>query len=234
MTMRTLAVVPARGGSRRVERKNLERLGGTTLVRRALETALAARCFAAVVLSSDDRDILAETSGLDVVAVTRPAELAAAGSRTLDAVLHALAVVEEPGPRFDAVAVVQCTSPFALPEDLAGAVRMLERTRAPSVVSVVRVENALHPLKLKVLEGDRLLPYLADDALAPSDELPPLWRRNGAVYVSRREVLDGGRLVGDDVRGYEMPPERSLDVDTPLDLAFARYLLETRDYTRPR
>lgn len=227
--MRALAVVPARGGSRRVPRKNLERLGGRTLVRRALETALAADCFATVALSSEDDEILAEAEGLDVVALVRPERLATDTARALDVVLHALDELEEDG-RFDAVAVVQATSPFTAPEDLTGALDLLEETGAESVVSVARVEAGAHPLKLKLLgEGGRLLPYLADDELTPSHELPPLWRRNGSVYVSRREVLDRGLLVSDgDVRGYEMPPERSYDVDTPRDLAFARFLLGDR------
>jgi N-acylneuraminate cytidylyltransferase len=106
--------------------------------------------------------------------------------------------------------------------------RLLEESGAESVVSVARVDAALHPLKLKLLREDgRLDPYLADDALTPSHELPPLWTRNGSIYASRREVLDRGLLVSDaDVRGYEMPPERSYDVDTARDLAFARFLAE--------
>lgn len=226
--MKTLAVVPARGGSRRVPRKNLERLGDRTLVRRALETASAAGAFATVALSSEDDEILAEADGLDVALVRRPGELATDTARAFDVVVHALAQLEARA-RFEAVAVVQATSPFTAPEDLSGAVELLERTGAESVVSVSRLEAAAHPLKLKVLGDDgRLLPYLADDALTPSHELPPLWTRNGSIYVSRRDVLDRGLLVSDrDVRGYEMPPERSYDIDTPRDLAFARFLVES-------
>jgi CMP-N-acetylneuraminic acid synthetase len=222
-----VAVIPARGGSRRVPRKNLERLGDRTLVRRALETALAAACFDTVALSSEDEEILAEAAELDVTIVERPEELATDTARAYDVVLHALGELEG-GGRFDAVAVVQATSPFTAPEDLAGAVRLLEDTGAESVVSVARLEAALHPAKLKVLAPDaRLLPYAEDDALTPSHELPPLWTRNGSIYLSRRDVLDRGLLVSDrDVRGYEMPPERSYDVDTPRDLAFARFLVE--------
>jgi N-acylneuraminate cytidylyltransferase len=86
------------------------------------------------------------------------------------------------------------------------------------------VEAAHHPLKLKRLVGDRLLPYLEDDRLTPSHELEPLWARNGSVYVFRRDVVERG-LEADDVRGYEMPPERSFDIDTPQDLAFAEFLI---------
>ena len=221
--MRTLGLIPARGGSQRVPRKNLAVLGGRTLVRRALETALAAGCFNTVALSSEDAEILREAEGLEVALVERPAELATDTARAYDVVVHALDALGS----FDAIAVIQATSPFTAPEDVAGAVELLERTGAASVVTVVRVPGADHPLKLKVMEGDRLLPWLAEDSMTPSHELPPLWVRNGSVYVSRREVIEAGLLVSeDDCRGYEMPPERSFDVDTPRDLAFAEFLLE--------
>jgi CMP-N,N'-diacetyllegionaminic acid synthase len=128
---------------------------------------------------------------------------------------------------FDAVAIVQCTSPFTAPEDIAGAIALLERTGAESVVTVARTDAAHHPLKLKRLEGDRLLPYLEDDHLTPSHELEPLWARNGSVYAFRRDAVERG-LEADDVRGYEMPQERSFDIDTEEDLAFAEFLFERR------
>lgn len=212
-------------------RKNLQRLGGVTLVRRAVETTLAAGVFDVVALSSDDPEILAEARGTDAVALERPPGLAASDVPTFDVVAEALGTLERDG-RFAAVAVVQCTAPFTSPADLVGAVRLLHSTGAASVVSVVRVEPAQHPLKLKVMDGDRLRPYLADDAFRRGQDLPPLWVRNGSVYVSRRDVLDRGVLVdADDVRGYEMPPERSFDIDTPRDLAFAEFLLQSSGYS---
>jgi CMP-N-acetylneuraminic acid synthetase len=221
--MRVLGLVPARGGSSRVPGKNLSRLGGKTLVRRALETALAARCFDVVALSSDDDEILAEADGLGVVALRRPAELAADTALAGDAALHALRELDVQHGPFDALAIVQCTSPFTAPEDVAGAVALLEKTGAESVVTVARAEAAHHPLKLKRLEGGRLLPLLEDDRLAPSHELPALWVRNGSVYAFRRDVVERG-LRAEDVRGYVMPPERSFDIDTARDLAFAEFL----------
>jgi CMP-N-acetylneuraminic acid synthetase len=226
--VKILAVVPARGGSTRVPRKNLVRLGGRTLVRRALETSLAAACFESVALSSDLGEILAEADGLSgVVPLERPAELATDAAGSYGVVVDALARLDPERSRYDAVAVVQCTSPFTAPEDLRGAVALLERSGAPSVVSVVRVDPADHPLKLKVLDGDRLLPFVAEDGLARGQDLPPLWRRNGSVYLSRMSVLEGGALLDpEDVRGYEMPAERSYDIDSPTDVAFAEFLVE--------
>ena len=226
--MRVLGIVPARGGSSRVPRKNLARLGGCTLVRRALETALASGALDVVALSSEDEEILAEADGLEVVALRRPAELATDTARASEFALHALRALDDPDAPFEAVAIVQCTSPFTAPEDVAGAVGLLERTGAESVVTVSRIEAAHHPAKLKVLEDDRLLPFLEDDRLAPSHELPPLWVRNGSVYVFRRDVVGRG-LEADDVRGYEMPPERSFDIDTARDLAIAEFLEARED-----
>lgn len=223
--MRVLGLVPARGGSTRTPRKNVAVLGGRTLVRRALETSVAAGCFAQVVLSSDDDEILGQADGLPVTVLRRPPEISTATARAAEVVRHALAEVEDPGAPFDAVAIVQATSPFTAPSDVTGTVDLLARTGAESAVSVVRVDAALHPAKLKRLDGDRLLPFLEDDRLTPSHELPPLWVRNGSVYVFRRDVADAG-LVADDVRGYEMPAERSFDIDTPRDLAVAAFLLE--------
>ncbi len=205
-------------------RKNLAQLGGKTLVRRALETAVAAGCFDCVVCSSDDDEILAQSDGLDVLALRRPAGLAGDTARAAAVVEHVLREVDDPAWPFEALAIIQATSPFTSPDDVSGAVEMLERTGAESVVTVVRLDAAAHPAKLKRLEGDRLLPFLEDDRLTPSHELPALWVRNGSVYVFRRDVADRG-LEADDVRGYEMPPERSHDIDTPTDLAFAEFML---------
>lgn len=225
--MRAVAVVPARGGSRRVPRKNLAVLGGMTLVQRALRTACAAGAFAEVVLSSDDPEILAQAEGLPVTLVERPGHLAGDRALAFDVVRHALSLVDS-AARFDAVAVVQATSPFTAPEDIAGAMALLEATGAASVVTVVRLEAALHPAKLKrLLDDGRLVPFSEDDRLTPSHDLPPVWVRNGSLYASRHDVLAAGSLLSeDDTRGYEMPAERSFDIDTPRDLAFARFLVD--------
>jgi N-acylneuraminate cytidylyltransferase len=222
--MRVLALIPARGGSRRVPGKNLAQLGGRTLVRRALETALAATRVDAVALSSDNPDILAEAAGLDVLTLERPPELATDTALAYDVAAHALREADAARGPFDVLALVQCTTPFTAPEDLDGALALLERSGAASVVTVTEAPDLAHPLKLKRLDGDLLVPFLEDDALRPSHDLPELWVRNGAAYASRRQVLDAGILVAPDALGYRMPAERSVDVNTPLDLAFAEFL----------
>lgn len=228
--LRVLGLVPARGGSRRLPNKNLAVLDGTSLVRRALETAAACEALSAVALSSDSEEILAEARGLaGVTAVRRPEELAADTARVHGAVVHAVGEIEAGGEApFDAVAILQCTSPFTEPEDVAGAIDLLDRTGAGSAISVAPAEHGMHPLKMKRMEGDRLLPLLEDNDLTPTHELPEVWARNGSVYVCRRSVIDAGELISDDAVGYPMPRERSVDIDTDFDLAFAEFLLERR------
>jgi CMP-N-acetylneuraminic acid synthetase len=225
--MRVLALVPARGGSRRLPGKNLARLGGVTLVRRALENVLAAGAIDEVILSSDDAAILAEADGLPVIAHERPPALATSTALAYDVALDALAAAEARFEPFDVLALVQCTTPFATAADLDGALALLEATPAArSVVTITRAPDLAHPLKLKRLDGDRLLPYLDDDALTPSHDLPELWVRNGALYASRVDVLRQGMLVVPGPLGHPMTAERSIDINTPLDLAFCEFLLE--------
>ena len=80
-----------------------------------------------------------------------------------------------------------------------------------------------------LVDGDRVVPYLEDDQLTPSHELEPLWVRNGSVYAFRRDIVCDRGLEAEDVRGYEMPAERSFDIDTAEDLAFAQFLVERGD-----
>ncbi len=227
MSLEVLALVPARGGSARIPDKNLAEIGGRTLVRRALETCAAARSLRAVALSSNDDRILDEAAHTDgTIAIRRPPELSTPTSTSLSAVMHALQEVERLRPiRFDAVALVQCTSPFTLPEDVDGTIEVLERTGAGSAFSVTRLDHAYHPAKVRVLAGERLVPY-GDDELEPRavHDVNDLWINNGSVYVSRRETLEAGSLASPDLCGYVMPDERSLDVNAPRDLEFARFL----------
>ena len=128
--------------------------------------------------------------------------------------------------RFDVVVILQATSPFTLPEDIDGTIDLLLSSGADTAVSVMRVDHAVHPVKLKTMSGDRLLPYLEEERgrMAAAD-LPEVFVRNCSVYATRRAVIESGRIIGDDCRGYMMPRERSLDINEPFDLELAEFLL---------
>lgn len=229
--MEVLGIVPARGGSRRVPRKNLAVLEGRTLVRRALDLATASGALTDVCLSSEDPEILAEGEGVPGVRIVRrPAELATDTAHSSDVVRHALAEVEAAtGRTYEAFCIIQCTTPFAEPQDVRDTIALLAADpSAGSAVSVVEVDMVHHPAKLKLVRDGRLVPFIAPDRMTPSHELPRLYVRNGAVYVTRRNLFDSGTFVAEDALANVMPQERSVDIDTPLDLAFAQFLADRR------
>ncbi|MGD9722087.1 MAG: hypothetical protein AB7O59_12405 [Pirellulales bacterium] len=234
MTFQVLGIIPARGGSKRLPRKNVLPLGGKPLVVWTIEAAQRARRLARVVVSSDDAEVLALAAKIDAqLPLARPAEISGDTSPAIDFVRHALSELESRGEGpFDAVAILQPSSPLTLSEDMDGTIELLEQSGADSAVSVMRLDHAIHPLKMKTMQGDRLLPFLEEErGRMAAHELPTIYVRNCSVYVTRRGAIDRGQVIGDDCRGYVMPRERSLDINEELDLQFAEFLL-SRGATR--
>jgi CMP-N-acetylneuraminic acid synthetase len=206
-------------------------LGGKPLVAWSIEAARAARRIDRLVVSSDDEEVLEIAAKSDArLPLRRPDELCTDTSPAIDYVRHALATLERTGERrFDAVAIVQPSSPFTTAGDIDATIGLLESSGADSAVSVMEVSHDLHPLKFKVMSDDRLLPYFeAEAGRMAAHELPRVFVRNCSVYAVRRETIDAGPIIGDDCRGYIMPRERSLDINDDMDLAFAEFLLSGR------
>ena len=154
---------------------------------------------------------------------------------------HAIEQVEAAtGRTYDYVLTLQPTTPFRRGWDVDAAVDLLEATPNPdaSVTSVVRIFDA-HPVRVKRLDGDRLLPYIAgDDLPTRRQDLPPAYLRNGAIYLAHRHtVVAGGSVWGNPEIPYEMPPERSVNIDEPLDFLLAEAVVGAaahRDRPAPR
>lgn len=224
--LRVLGIIPARAGSKRVPGKNLRELGGVPLVTRAIETALAAQRIDRLVVSSDDPKTLQIAGAYDrVTGLRRPLSLASDESLAIDYVKHALGEVEG-RVGYGAIVIVQPTSPFTLATDIDDTIDLLIRSGADSAVTVARVDQLVHPLKLKLLDGDRLRPFLEEErGRMAAHEIPDVYVRNGAVYATRREVVERGEIIGPDCRGMRMPRERSCDINEEIDFAFAEFLL---------
>jgi CMP-N,N'-diacetyllegionaminic acid synthase len=229
--VRTLAIIPARAGSRRLTGKNMRLLGGRPLVGRAIDAARGSSRLSRIVVSSDDPAVLAFAASVEPgLALPRPPELATDDAPAIAYVRHALATLEAAGqPRFDAVAIVQPSSPFTLAADIDATLDLLERSGAESAVTVMRVSHDTHPAKLKTLDGDRLMPYLEEESGRMSaDALPDVYVRNCSVYATRRAAIDRGEIVTADCRGVVMPRERSVDINDAFDFAFAEFLAQRR------
>ena len=219
--LRVLGIIPARGGSKGVPRKNIKDLCGKPLLAYTAESALASQMLTRTILSTDDPEIaeVGKRLGLDVPFM-RPEELASDEAPTFPVVMHALIAAETTDGHYDAVCLLQPTNPLRTSLDIDRCIRILDDTGADSVVTVAAVPDAFNPnwVYWKNGGGRLTLSTGASEPISRRQDLPKAFHREGSVYVTRRDVLfQHGNLYGTDVRGYEMDPERSVNIDTQDD-----------------
>ena len=219
-----LGLIPARGGSKGLPGKNVADLGGKPLIAWSVAAAKASRHIDRVVLSSDDDAIIAaaEASGCEVP-FRRPAELATDTASMVDVALHALDSLNE---AFDALVLLQPTSPFRSAGDIDACIaKCCGEAGTDSVTTVT--EPSKSPYWMYTLDaGGGMTPVLEPPEGANRRQaLPTVYALNGAVYaVSVAWFRRERRFVGPDTRAQVMPAERSVDVDHPIDLTIARAL----------
>lgn len=228
--LKVIGIIPARGGSKGVPRKNIRLLAGKSLLAYSVESSLAAKRLDHVILSTDDLEI-AETGrslGVDVPFI-RPAELSDDKAPTFPVVIHAVRHMEGFGMHFDAVCLLQPTNPFRTAKDIDACVELLETTGADSVVSVLRVPDQYNPnwVYWQNDRGEMTLSTGESSPVARRQDLPPAFHRDGTIYVTRRSVLyECGNLYGERVQGYELDPARSVNIDTIDDWDLAEKMLK--------
>jgi N-acylneuraminate cytidylyltransferase len=219
-----VAIVPARGGSKGVPGKNKRLVGGQPLIAYTLDAARAAEKLDRIVVTTDDPEIadLARAAGAEVV--ERPSRIAADDSPVIDAVLHALESlgIEDPS----ALVLLQPTSPLRTASDIDAAIELFERTGTP-VCSVCRAGDA-HPARMYRLEEGVMRPVMPELASHRRQDLPVLFHRNGALYIVGPEQLRARQIICDPMVPYEMDEERSVNIDTELDLMVLEALLGAR------
>ncbi len=227
--LEVLGLIPARGGSKGIPGKNIRSLAGQPVIAWTIETALACPALDRVIVSTDDEKI-AEISGQHGAEVPflRPAELARDNTPDLPVYRHALTWLAERENYYpDIVVWLRPTAPLRAASDIMAVVDLLGDTGADYVRSVCPAEH--HPYWMKKLEGDRLIPFLPEmdeKTYYQRQLLPPVYRINGGVdAIWRRTVMETGLPFGGDIRGYVMPPERSVDLDSELDFILVEQLL---------
>jgi N-acylneuraminate cytidylyltransferase/CMP-N,N'-diacetyllegionaminic acid synthase len=224
------AVVPARGGSKGLPRKNLRLLNGRPLLAYAVDAGLNARLVDRVIVTTDDEEIaaVARACGAEVPFM-RPSELAADDTPTAPVLQHVVRWLEDHAAAVEGTVLLQPTSPLRRAHHVDAAIQLFRETGAGSVVSVCEVEHC--PYWMYRLEQDVLEPFMSDAERnrARRQDLPALYRLNGAVYVTRRDVLMlDGRIVAERSRAIEMSRAESLDVEDELDLRWGEWLASAR------
>lgn len=228
--MRLLAIVPARGGSKGVPRKNIRPLAGRPLIAYSIAAGQGAESVDRLVVSTDDAEIADISRGLGAEVRLRPATLAADDTPTQDVLQHVVEELAREGYRPDAVLTLQPTSPLRTARHIDEAAALYEAdAQADSLVSCTDVPHIFHPCS--VMRKDAagyLVPYLNDKQPTRRQDKEPVFARNGAaIYITRtnrlKDYVFGGKLIA-----YMMDPESSLDIDTVGDFAAAERVLKAR------
>lgn len=222
--MSLLAIIPARGGSKGIPRKNIKPLMGKPLIGWSIDAAKEASCVDRLIVSTEDEEIASVARGLGAdVPFMRPAELAADDTPGIDPVLHAISQL----PDCDWVLLLQPTSPLRSAEDIDGIWQFCQERGLPSAVSVCEVGK--HPYWMYQCDAaQRLEPFVKGRPdVTRRQDLPTAYALNGALYLARTEwLLKQGSFIGPETLGYVMPPERSVDLDTPQDWCWVEFLIE--------
>ena len=232
--IKVLSIIPARGGSKGVPRKNIKGLSGKPLIAWTIEEALKSCRLEKVIVSTDDKEIK-ETSlewGAEVPFV-RSEELATDSARAIPVLQNAVSFMQGKGFQYDAIMMLQPTSPLRLARDIDGCIGMLaDDTACSSVISVTEV-GEFHPARMKYIEDSILVdpPFCEAYENQPRQELKPMYIRNGAVYLVRTNVLmESSSLKGSRSRAYIMPRKRSVNIDSKYDFELAEWLMSKPDW----
>jgi CMP-N,N'-diacetyllegionaminic acid synthase len=218
------AIIPARAGSKGIPGKNLWVYDGVSLLARAIRLGLHCRRVSRVIVSTDSPEMqaMAIAEGAECPTL-RPAELAtdvATSAAVVEHVLTANAVTSEH------LLLLQVTSPLRRLQDCENFLETYLRCGAPAATSVVKHDEP-RPEKLKRLEAGRISPYLGQAYEGPRQSLPQPYALNGAFYaIARAEFLKHKRFLPDGTLGFEMPPERSHNLDQAQDLLVLRAMLD--------
>lgn len=230
--MKILGLIPARGGSKSIPRKNIALLCGKPLLAYTCEAALKSKFFDRLILSTDDKEIASVGKKCRVDApFLRPSELARDESGMREVIVHALDFLEKSEQYVPKIIVLlQATSPLRTVHHIDAAIELLQKSGADCVVSVTEVPHQFTPASLMKLEHERLKPYQDSAPLLRRQDKPKIYARNGpaVLVLQRSSFLKHQNFYEGDVRPFMMSAQESIDIDTPFEFELAEYFLQKK------
>ena len=217
-----LGLIPARGGSKGVPRKNIRELAGIPLITHSIQAARDATAIDSVVVSTDDEEIaeVAESHGARVPFM-RPPELATDEAPTAPVITHALETLHDAGEAYDAFVLLQPTSPLRTATDIDEAYSLYNDSESDSVISVYPTYDTRWK---RTPGGAKKLNYT--DADKRRQDRDPEYVINGAIYVTDvKQFFQTEKTITGTTKMYEMTERESVDIDTPFDLWLAEQIL---------
>jgi len=225
-----LGLIPARGGSKGLPRKNIKPLLGKPLIAWTIEQALASKYLDRIVASTDDEKIaeISKKYGAEVPFI-RPKKLAEDNAKGIDVVLHVIDWFRENDKRkqYDLIMLLQPTSPLRTKEDIDKTIEYLFFKEAKAIVSVCEVDH--HPLWANTLPEDGCMKNFIRQEIINKNrqELPVFYRLNGAIYLAYCNYIKQCKsFIGKETFAYIMPKERSVDIDDEIDFELAQILMK--------
>lgn len=221
----TLALIPARAGSKSIKNKNLANLNGIPLIHYTIEAAKMASCIDEIVVSSDGDSILEYALKQNVKPLKRPEELATDTTQSHEVILHAITHYKE----FQYIILLQPTSPLRNSYDIDNAFRIFLETRANALISVSKIDNKI--LKAFMICENGYLKGICNNTypFMPRQSLPQTYQSNGAIYIIKRDLfLQNPTFLPEKTKYYIMSDENSVDIDTQKDLDIANNILQQR------
>lgn len=230
--LKILGVIPARGGSKGMPKKNIKKLGKHPTLAYTIFQSLNSKLLTEVVVSSDDAEIIkiAKKYGAKAPFV-RPKHLSTDKALAVPTIQQAVDFMEKQnGFKYDYVVMLQPTCPFTLSTDLDKALSKLIKTKADSVISVVEV-GPIHPWRMKKIVKDKLVDYTKEKVEnMPRQKLPKVYLRSGDIYATKRDVLmKKNSFKGKSSKPYIIPLDRSMNVDSISDFWLAEKMLENHE-----
>ena len=220
-----LVIIPARGGSKRLPRKNVLELAGKPLIVWSIEAGLKSKYIDKVVVTSDDDEILSISKEYGAEIIKRPDYLANDTAKTFDAIKHTIENMQ----KCDYIVLLQPTSPLRNEFHIDEAIELLELKKADAVVSVCEMEHS--PLWSNTLpKDDNMNNFLKDEVLNKrSQDLETYYRLNGAIYICKTEKLlsEESFFLKDNIFAYKMDRLNSVDIDEEIDFKIAKSLIES-------
>ncbi|MCT7968536.1 acylneuraminate cytidylyltransferase family protein [Laspinema sp. D1] len=230
--MKRICTICARGGSKGVENKNIRQIAGKPLIAYTLEQAQVSRLFEVIAVSSDSPEILdvAQCYGVNVL-IQRPPELATDEAPKLPVIRHCVEETERiVNRRFDIVVDLDATSPLRLPEDIQGAVNLLESQNLGNIITGSPARRSPY-FNLVELKDDGVVQLVKPPitAIVRRQDSPKCFDMNASIYVWQRDVVfNAPSVFNQDTRLFVMPESRSIDIDSELDFEMVEFMLKKR------